>query len=111
MICTTVKYSEISFPLSLSLCLSLSIYFPLSPLPLRPQVAIAQFSDDARTEFKLNTYNNKENLLEAIQRIAYKGGNTKTGKSLVQSVAKLVGEPRSSEDCSLFRTTPSPTVF
>ncbi|XP_062342834.1 collagen alpha-1(XIV) chain-like isoform X1 [Osmerus eperlanus] len=46
------------------------------------QVAIAQFSDDARTEFKLNTYNNKENLLEAIQRIAYKGGNTKTGRAI-----------------------------
>ncbi|XP_062385579.1 collagen alpha-1(XIV) chain isoform X1 [Sardina pilchardus] len=46
------------------------------------QVAIAQFSDDARTEFKLNSYNNKERLLEAIQRIAYKGGNTKTGKAI-----------------------------
>uniref|UniRef100_A0AAY4DX04 Collagen, type XIV, alpha 1b n=1 Tax=Denticeps clupeoides TaxID=299321 RepID=A0AAY4DX04_9TELE len=46
------------------------------------QVAIAQFSDDARTEFKLNSYNNKENLLEAIQRISYKGGNTKTGKAI-----------------------------
>ncbi|XP_046874496.1 collagen alpha-1(XIV) chain-like isoform X4 [Hypomesus transpacificus] len=50
--------------------------------PEGTQVAIAQFSDDARTEFKLNTYNNKENLLEAIQRIAYKGGNTKTGRAI-----------------------------
>ena len=74
-------------------------------------MAIAQFSDDARTEFKLNTYNNKENLLEAIQRIAYKGGNTKTGKSLVQSVAGLVGEARSSEGCSLSKTALSPTGF
>ncbi|CAB1320951.1 unnamed protein product, partial [Coregonus sp. 'balchen'] len=45
------------------------------------QVAIVQFSDDARTEFKLNSYDNKERLLEAINRISYKGGNTKTGKS------------------------------
>ncbi|XP_060771295.1 collagen alpha-1(XIV) chain isoform X2 [Neoarius graeffei] len=46
------------------------------------QVAIAQFSDDARTEFKLNAYDNKESLLEAIQRISYKGGNTKTGRAM-----------------------------
>ncbi|XP_033848470.3 collagen alpha-1(XIV) chain-like isoform X1 [Acipenser ruthenus] len=46
------------------------------------QVAIAQYSDDPRTEFKLNSYNNKETLLEAIQRISYKGGNTKTGKAI-----------------------------
>ncbi|XP_047015920.1 collagen alpha-1(XIV) chain isoform X3 [Ictalurus punctatus] len=46
------------------------------------QVAIAQFSDDARTEFKLNSYVNKESLLEAIQRISYKGGNTKTGRAM-----------------------------
>ncbi|KAG2464968.1 COEA1 protein, partial [Polypterus senegalus] len=47
--------------------------------PEGTQVAIAQYSDDARTEFKLNTYSDKEALLEAIQRIQYKGGNTKTG--------------------------------
>ncbi|XP_053875162.1 collagen alpha-1(XIV) chain isoform X1 [Malaclemys terrapin pileata] len=46
------------------------------------QVAIAQFSDDPRTEFKLNVYKTKETLLEAIQQIAYKGGNTKTGKAI-----------------------------
>lgn len=42
-------------------------------------MAIAQFSDDARTEFKLNSYSDKEALLDAVQRISYKGGNTKTG--------------------------------
>uniref|UniRef100_A0AAZ3QBM6 Collagen, type XIV, alpha 1a n=1 Tax=Oncorhynchus tshawytscha TaxID=74940 RepID=A0AAZ3QBM6_ONCTS len=46
------------------------------------QVAIAQFSDDARTEFKLNSYANKETLLDAIRRITYKGGNTKTGRAI-----------------------------
>lgn len=46
------------------------------------QVAIAQFSDDARTEFQLNSHDNKEALLEAIQRIRYKGGNTKTGRAI-----------------------------
>lgn len=47
------------------------------------QVAIAQFSDDARTEFQLSSHNNKEALLEAIQKISYKGGNTKTGESCI----------------------------
>uniref|UniRef100_A0A667XN69 Collagen type XIV alpha 1 chain n=1 Tax=Myripristis murdjan TaxID=586833 RepID=A0A667XN69_9TELE len=46
------------------------------------QVAIAQFSDDARTEFKLNSYNDKQRLLDAINRISYKGGNTKTGRAI-----------------------------
>ncbi|KAK2844342.1 hypothetical protein Q5P01_011001 [Channa striata] len=46
------------------------------------QVAIAQFSDDARTEFQLSSHSNKETLLEAIQRIRYKGGNTKTGRAI-----------------------------
>uniref|UniRef100_A0AAY4DQB3 Collagen alpha-1(XIV) chain n=1 Tax=Denticeps clupeoides TaxID=299321 RepID=A0AAY4DQB3_9TELE len=46
------------------------------------QVAIAQFSDDARTEFKLNSYSDKQSLLDAVQRITYKGGNTKTGAAI-----------------------------
>ncbi|KAM3596124.1 uncharacterized protein V6R79_008541 [Siganus canaliculatus] len=46
------------------------------------QVAIVQFSDDARTEFKLNSYSDKERLLEAVNRISYKGGNTKTGRAI-----------------------------
>lgn len=50
-------------------------------LSISLQVAIAQFSDDARTEFQLSSHSNKEALLEAIQKISYKGGNTKTGES------------------------------
>ncbi|XP_062266177.1 collagen alpha-1(XIV) chain isoform X1 [Platichthys flesus] len=46
------------------------------------QVAMVQFSDDARTEFKLNSYGDKERLLDAINRISYKGGNTKTGRAI-----------------------------
>lgn len=44
-------------------------------------MAVAQFSDDAQTEFQLSSHGNKEALLEAIQKISYKGGNTKTGES------------------------------
>ncbi|KAG9471533.1 hypothetical protein GDO78_014446, partial [Eleutherodactylus coqui] len=46
------------------------------------QVGIVQYSDDARTEFKLKTYKSKESLLAAINGISYKGGNTKTGRAL-----------------------------
>ncbi|XP_077577231.1 collagen alpha-1(XIV) chain isoform X2 [Stigmatopora nigra] len=46
------------------------------------QVAICQFSDDARTEVQLSSHGDKEALLEAIQRIKYKGGNTKTGRAI-----------------------------
>ncbi|KAK9958258.1 hypothetical protein ABG768_012429 [Culter alburnus] len=61
------------------------------------QVAIAQFSDDARTEFKLSSHDNKESLLDAIQRISYKGGNTKTGRAMQHvkdSVLTAVGGAR-----------------
>lgn len=46
------------------------------------QVAMVQFTDDPRTEFKLDSYKTKETLLEAIKNIAYKGGNTKTGRAI-----------------------------
>ncbi|XP_041420606.1 collagen alpha-1(XII) chain isoform X2 [Xenopus laevis] len=46
------------------------------------QVSFVQFSDDAQTEFKLNTYADKAQALGALANIRYKGGNTKTGKAL-----------------------------
>uniref|UniRef100_UPI00398F5510 collagen alpha-1(XIV) chain isoform X2 n=1 Tax=Pristiophorus japonicus TaxID=55135 RepID=UPI00398F5510 len=53
--------------------------------PEGTQVAIVQFSDDPRTEFQLNSYKDKENLLNAVQRIRYKGGNTKTGRAITHA--------------------------
>ncbi|XP_069462362.1 collagen alpha-1(XII) chain isoform X2 [Ambystoma mexicanum] len=50
--------------------------------PAGIQVSFVQFSDDAQTEFKLNTYADKAQALGALQTIRYKGGNTKTGKAL-----------------------------
>lgn len=38
-----------------------------------------QYSDDAKTEFKLNTYHDKGIVLSALQGVRYRGGNTKTG--------------------------------
>lgn len=38
-----------------------------------------QYSDDAKTEFKLNTYYNKGVVISALKSVRYRGGNTKTG--------------------------------
>ncbi|XP_078085516.1 collagen alpha-1(XII) chain-like isoform X2 [Mustelus asterias] len=46
------------------------------------QISVVQFSDDAKAEFKLNTYSDKGMVLAALQIIRYKGGNTKTGRAL-----------------------------
>lgn len=67
------------------------------------QVAIAQFSDDARTEFQLSSHSNKEALLEAIQKISYKGGNTKTGlDSILMYNMPYVATRCSSKNICLF---------
>ncbi|XP_062911509.1 collagen alpha-1(XII) chain isoform X1 [Mobula hypostoma] len=46
------------------------------------QISLVQFSDDAKAEFKLNTYHDKGTVLAALQMIQYKGGNTRTGRAL-----------------------------
>lgn len=46
------------------------------------QVSLVQYSDDAKTEFKLNSYHDKGIVLSALQTVRYRGGNTKTGKPL-----------------------------
>uniref|UniRef100_A0A7N8YCC1 Collagen alpha-1(XII) chain n=1 Tax=Mastacembelus armatus TaxID=205130 RepID=A0A7N8YCC1_9TELE len=50
--------------------------------PDRIQIGLAQYSGDPRTEWHLNTYQNKEALLNAIANLPYKGGNTMTGMAL-----------------------------
>ncbi|XP_061479123.1 collagen alpha-1(XII) chain isoform X1 [Rhineura floridana] len=48
----------------------------------KTRVGVVQYSSDTRTEFNLNQYLNKRDLIEAIQRIPYKGGNTMTGEAI-----------------------------
>lgn len=43
------------------------------------QVSLVQYSDDAKTEFKLNSYYNKGIVISALKSVRYRGGNTKTG--------------------------------
>lgn len=44
-----------------------------------PQVSFVQYSDDAKTEFKLSAYQDKGIAMSALYHIRYRGGNTKTG--------------------------------
>ncbi|KAI4875292.1 hypothetical protein NFI96_022562 [Prochilodus magdalenae] len=53
------------------------------------QVSFVQYSDDAKTEFKLNTYHDKGMVLAAVQMVNYRGGNTKTGAALKHVVEKV----------------------
>ncbi|PKU28648.1 hypothetical protein llap_21048 [Limosa lapponica baueri] len=47
-----------------------------------PWVSFVQYSDEAKSEFKLNTFDDKAQALGALQNIQYRGGNTRTGKAL-----------------------------
>ncbi|XP_068607999.1 collagen alpha-1(XII) chain [Brachionichthys hirsutus] len=57
--------------------------------PSGMQVAFVQYSDDAKTEFKLNTYHDKGIVLSALQTVRYRGGNTKTGVALKHVYEKV----------------------
>ena len=37
------------------------------------------FSDDPTTEWHLNTHQTKDELLRAVDKVPYRGGNTNTG--------------------------------
>uniref|UniRef100_A0A3B5B911 Uncharacterized protein n=1 Tax=Stegastes partitus TaxID=144197 RepID=A0A3B5B911_9TELE len=44
---------------------------------------LTQYSGDPRTEWHLNNFTTKEQLLEAVRNFRYKGGNTFTGQALL----------------------------
>lgn len=48
----------------------------------RVQVGVITFSDSPRTDFSLNTYQRKEDVLHAIERIQYMRGKTHTASAL-----------------------------
>lgn len=47
--------------------------------PSGMQVSFVQYSDEAKTEFKLSSYQDKGIAMSALYHIRYRGGNTKTG--------------------------------
>lgn len=51
----------------------------------RTRVGVVQYSDDARTEFRLNEHLTRVAVLRAIVSLPYKGGDTMTGRSIHQS--------------------------
>lgn len=51
--------------------------------PNHIQIGLTQYSGDPRTEWQLNNYRTKEQLLEAVRNFRYKGGNTFTGQALI----------------------------
>uniref|UniRef100_A0A3P9PB03 Collagen, type XII, alpha 1b n=1 Tax=Poecilia reticulata TaxID=8081 RepID=A0A3P9PB03_POERE len=50
--------------------------------PNNVQIALAQYSGDPRTEWHLNAHATRESLLNAVNNLPYKGGNTMTGMAL-----------------------------
>ncbi|XP_057679033.1 collagen alpha-1(XII) chain isoform X2 [Corythoichthys intestinalis] len=56
--------------------------------PTGMQVSFVQYSDDAKTEFKLNSYSDKGVAVMAPHHIRYRGGNTKTGMALKHTYEK-----------------------
>ncbi|XP_030574028.1 collagen alpha-1(XII) chain isoform X3 [Archocentrus centrarchus] len=73
--------------------------------PSGMQVSFVQYSDDAKTEFKLNTYHDKGIVLSALQTVRYRGGNTKTGIAL-----KHVYEKVFTSDSGMRRNVPKVLV-
>lgn len=53
----------------------------------KTRVGVVQYSTDTRTEFNLNQYYRRDDLLAAIKKIPYKGGNTMTG--MVREIPSL----------------------
>ncbi|KAM4568099.1 collagen alpha-6(VI) chain [Fundulus diaphanus] len=54
--------------------------FDVSPDHVR--VGLIQYSSHPQTEFRLNTFSDKQGILEYIQKVPYLGGGTNTGKGL-----------------------------
>uniref|UniRef100_A0A671YEV8 Collagen alpha-1(XII) chain n=1 Tax=Sparus aurata TaxID=8175 RepID=A0A671YEV8_SPAAU len=73
--------------------------------PKGMQVSFVQFSDDAKTEFKLNTYHDKGIVISALQTVRYRGGNTKTGVAM-----KHVYEKVFTSDSGMRRNVPKVLV-
>ncbi|CAG6021052.1 unnamed protein product [Menidia menidia] len=51
--------------------------------PAHIQIALTQYSGDPRTEWQLNSFTTKDQILEAVRNFRYKGGNTFTGQALL----------------------------
>lgn len=48
---------------------------------------LSQYSSDPHTEWELSTYSTRDQVLEALRNLRYKGGNTFTGNSISHDLA------------------------
>ncbi|XP_053499164.1 collagen alpha-1(XX) chain [Ictalurus furcatus] len=60
--------------------------------PYGVQIALSQYSGDPRTEWQLNNFTSKEQLLDAVRNFRYKGGNTFTGQALIHVLEENLKE-------------------
>ncbi|KAL6482854.1 hypothetical protein MHYP_G00077260 [Metynnis hypsauchen] len=56
------------------------------------QIALSQYSGDPRTEWQLNNFTSREQLLDAVRNFRYKGGNTFTGQALIHVLEENLKE-------------------
>ncbi|KAJ7332147.1 hypothetical protein JRQ81_014327, partial [Phrynocephalus forsythii] len=59
-----------------------SLVAPFNIAQDKIRVGLSQYSSDPRTEWDLNTYSTRYEVLEALRSLRYKGGNTFTGLAL-----------------------------
>ncbi|XP_040907739.1 collagen alpha-1(XX) chain [Toxotes jaculatrix] len=67
------------------------------------QIGLTQYSGDPRTEWHLNNFTTKDQLLEAVRNFRYKGGNTFTGQALIHVMEEnMRAEAGARSDTPLF---------
>uniref|UniRef100_A0A8C4MXQ7 Collagen alpha-1(XX) chain n=1 Tax=Equus asinus asinus TaxID=83772 RepID=A0A8C4MXQ7_EQUAS len=74
-----------------------SVIEPFEIGPDKVQVGLTQYSGDPQTEWDLNTFGTKEEVLAAIRGLRYRGGNTFTGLALthvLEQNLKPIAGPR-----------------
>ncbi|XP_035501676.2 collagen alpha-1(XIV) chain isoform X6 [Scophthalmus maximus] len=71
--------------------------------PNHIQIGLIQYSGDPRTEWHLNNFTTKDQLLEAVRNFRYKGGNTFTGQALLHVMEEnMRAEAGARSDTPLF---------
>uniref|UniRef100_A0A8C0EXE8 Collagen alpha-1(XX) chain n=1 Tax=Bubo bubo TaxID=30461 RepID=A0A8C0EXE8_BUBBB len=65
-----------------------SLISPFSIAQDKIRVGLSQYSSDPRTEWDLSAYSTRDQVLEAMRNLRYKGGNTFTGLALTHVLEK-----------------------